>query len=274
VRWKRLLWALLAVLGLVLVVVGIWFLRVVSAASGSGGVGKLLQAFEDPRKLFPGKDRIVILVLGKDYNRDKKGMPYTKGSRADTIMLMGLDLINPHLSAVSIPRDTKITAPDGITGKINSVMSRGGPELMMQTLSQHFGIPVDYYVVLKPDAVRSIVDKLGGVDVETLDEMNYDDSWGQLHIHLPKGKVHLNGAAAEGFVRFRKTEPGQRHHRGPNLEEGDLRRAARQQQMIHAMVRAGMRAGNIINMPSVIQTGFQQIETNLAQAQLAGSGRN
>lgn len=267
-RWKRLLWGFGAVLVLAVIVVGIWFLRVMSAASGGGGIGRVFQAFEDPRKLFPGKDRLVVLVLGKDYNRDRKGMPYTKNSRADTIMLMGLDLVNPHITAVSIPRDTKMTGPDGITGKINSIMSRGGPEMMMQTLSQHFGIPVDYYVVLKPDAVRSIVDKLGGVDVETLDEMNYDDSWGQLHIHLPKGKVHLDGAAAEGFVRFRKTEPGQRHHKGPNLEEGDLRRAARQQQMIHAMVRAGMRPSNIVNLPSVIQTGFRQVETNLTQPQI------
>ncbi|MEA2553378.1 MAG: polyisoprenyl-teichoic acid--peptidoglycan teichoic acid transferase, partial [Fimbriimonadaceae bacterium] len=268
VRWKRLLWGFLAVVCLAIVIVGIWALRLGNVLKGGMGIGEVYQSFQDPRKLFPYKDRIVVLVLGKDYNRDRKGMPYTKNSRADTIMLLSVDLVSPKISAVSIPRDSKIRGADGITEKANSIMSRGGPQLMIETLSQQFGVTPDYYVVLKPDAVRTIVDSVGGVDVETLDDMNYDDSWGQLHIHIPKGPAHLNGPEAEGFVRFRKTEAGGRLHKGPNLEEGDIRRAARQQQLIHALVEAGLRPANIVNAPSIVEAGFKEVETNLEKPQL------
>lgn len=268
--WKRLRWVLLAVVILVIAVPAIWFLKLAKTIAGKdGSVRDVLVGITEPRKLFPEKQNIVVLVLGKDYDRDRKGMPYSKNSRADTIMLINVDLANPGLKAVSIPRDTKMTASDGVTGKFNSAMSRGGPQLIMDTLAQHFGVTVDYYVVLKPSAVRSIVDELGGVTVETLDEMVYNDDWGQLHINLPKGRVTLNGEQAEGYVRFRKSDPSaRRKHKGPNLEEGDIRRAARQQQLIHAMVQAGMRPGNWTRASDIIQTGFNQLDTNLSQTQL------
>lgn len=274
VRRKRLLWGILAVVLVVVGAVGIWAYRVGSALAGKngGGLKKVFQAYQDPRSLFPGRDRITVLVLGKDYNRDRKGMPYTKGSRSDTMMVIGVDLVTPKITAVSIPRDTKITAADGVTDKMNSVIVRGGPQLVIDTLSQHFGISPDYYVVLKPDAVRSIVDAVGGVDVVALDDMNYDDSWGQLHVHIAKGPAHLDGAGAEGFVRFRKTS-GRRSHAGSNLEEGDLRRAARQQQLIHALVQAAMRPSNLASAPSIIETGFKQVETNMTQPQLLALSR-
>ncbi len=43
-----------------------------------------------PSSVF-GKERIYVMVLGTDYNRDEKGMPYSKGARSDTIMAAGLD---------------------------------------------------------------------------------------------------------------------------------------------------------------------------------------
>lgn len=274
VRKKRILWGFLAFLGLVVISFGVWVARVANAITGGhgvAGIGMAIRAKTDPKSFFPGKDRIIVLVLGKDYNRDRKGMPYTKGSRSDTMMVLSVDLVNPKITAVSIPRDTKLTASDGITDKANAIITRGGPRLVEDTLNSAFGVMPDYYVVLKPDAVRSIVDAVSGVDVEAIDDMNYDDSWGQLHVHLTKGRWHVNGEQAEGFVRFRKTS-GKRTHKGLNLEEGDLRRAARQQQLIHALVDSAKRPSNAIHLPSIIDTGFSQIETDLTRAQLVALG--
>jgi LCP family protein required for cell wall assembly len=275
VRRKRLLWGILAVVVILGCAVGVWVLRVGNALAGTGGGGikKVVQAYEDPRSLFPGKNRITVLVLGKDYNRDRKGMPYTKGSRSDTMMLIAVDLTVPKITAVSIPRDSKITAADGITDKFNSIIVRGGPPLVEQTIAEHFGATPDYYVVLKPDAIRSIVTALGGIDVTALDDMNYDDNWGQMHVHIPKGPAHLDGPAAEGFVRFRETKSSERTHRGPNLEEGDFRRTARQQEAIHAMVQAAMRPSNLASAASIIETGFKQIQTDMTQPQILALSR-
>ena len=49
--------------------------------------------------------------------------------------------------------------------------------------------------------------------------MDYDDSFQNLHIHLKKGSVLLNGEMAEGYVRYRK---GNRH--GVGYKYGDLSR--------------------------------------------------
>ena len=135
------------------------------------------------RDQFPGKNRINVLLIGMDYSylwtkRDPKlsGARYTKNSRADSIMMMSLDLDNGKVSALSIPRDTRITAPDGRTGKINGTFSRGGAPLLRQAVTNLLGVAPDYYIAVKPDAVRDMVNALGGVNVQTKDAMEYNDS--------------------------------------------------------------------------------------------------
>lgn len=267
-RWKRARWIILGVVVLLLGIGGWKVLQIgQSFARNGGGLAQVWQGIANPASLFPGKDRVVILVLGKDYNHDRRGILYTKNARADTIMLLSVDLNGQTLAAVSIPRDTKVTAPDGITSKINSVYARGGVELMRQTLVSQVGLIIDHYVVLKPDAVKAIVDELGGVTVQTLDEMRYDDNWGNLHVNLPKGNLRVNGQQAVGFVRFRGTSPKYRK-RGRNLEEGDLRRTARQQQLVRSMIREATTASNLWKADSIIETGFDQIETDLTRTQV------
>lgn len=256
-----------------------WVGKITSSLSeeGSGGIIQVFQGMSDPRSQFPGDDRFTVLLVGKDYNRDRKGMEYTKGSRADTIMLMSVDLNSKTIGAVSIPRDTKVRAPDGKTGKINGTMSRGGVELLSETLEEMFDIDIDYHVVIKPSAVKEIVNSLGGVEVETIDEMHYDDNWGNLHIHLPKGRFRIDGEQAIGFTRFREVNRFRMDDRGrmiplrgvkSSLEEGDFRRMARQQQLIRSMVAEANHPGNLWRADQVIDTGFKQIDTNFKRIQL------
>lgn len=256
-----------------------WVGKVTTSLSeeGSGGILQVFQGLSDPRSQFAGQDRFTILLVGKDYNRDKKGIAYSKNARADTIMLMSVDLDRRQIGAVSIPRDTKVRAPDGRTGKINGTMSRGGIELLSETLEEMFDVNIDYHVVIKPTAVQEIVDALGGVEVETIDEMKYDDNWGGLHIDLPKGRFRINGEEAIGFTRFREVNRYRMDDRGrliplrnvkSSLEEGDYRRMARQQQLIRSMVSEANRAGNLWRADDIIDTGFRQLETNLKRLQL------
>jgi len=49
-----------------------------------------------------------------------------------------------------------------------------------------------------------LVNAIGGVDVVPDETMNYDDSWGHLHIHFTGGKVtHMDGEQAVSYMRFR-----------------------------------------------------------------------
>jgi len=221
---------------------------------------------DNDRAQFPGHSRVNVLLIGKDYNRDRKGMPSTKDSRSDTIIMLSLDFDSGKVSALSIPRDTRVTASDGVTGKLNGTYAHGGAKLLRETVGTLLGVTPDYVLSEKDNAIKAVVDKLGGVDVESLDAMNYDDNWGQLHIHLPKGKMTVNGEQAVGFVRFREVKPGTRH----SLEEGDTRRMARQMQLIRAMAAKGKTFGNLFQLDEIANTALGQVETDLTRSQELG----
>jgi LCP family protein required for cell wall assembly len=276
---KRFRWVLYALAVLVCLGVGVG-LRIVSDAArsltGGGNILEMYQGVSNPRGQFPGRDRINILIVGMDWNRDHYGQIHSQGSRADTIMILSADLNTGKLQALSVPRDTYVEAPDGESGKINGTFVRGGTKLLVQTLNSLLGVGIDYFVVVKPTAVREIVDAVGGVDVEAIDDMKYNDARGDLDIDIPKGRHHLNGKQAEGFVRFREVNryklEGRRIIRLRGVkgskEEGDIRRTARQQQLVRALVRSGMQFSNFTQAPKIIEKGFGQIVTNLSRTQV------
>ena len=235
-------------------------------------IGDVISGMRNPRGQFPNQDHLTILLIGQDYNHDKHDYISSKDTRADTIMLMSIDLDKKTIRACSVPRDTYVKAPDGKTGKINATYMRGGAKLLKETLQELLDIKIDNYFVIKADAVRNIVDSVGGVEVESLDAMNYDDNWGGLHVHLPAGKQIVDGKGAEGFVRFREVNrfriledntlvplTNVKHSK----EEGDIRRMARQQQLIQALVHAANSPSNMLKADSIIETGFNQIVTDL-----------
>lgn len=271
---------ILLLLLLAVVVGGGYLYLQVSQIAGGASPQTMLQMAQNPRELL-GKDRIVVLIAGKDYNRDRRGIGYTKNARADTIMLVSLDLNTKAAAAVSVPRDTFVTAPDGVSGKINATFVRGGVDLLSQTLEQTLGVRPDYYVVLKDTAVKNIVDAVGGVWVETLDFMKYKDSWGGLNIDLPAGRQFINGEQAVGFVRFREVNRTAMNQYGrivplknvtPSKEEGDLRRTARQQQLLRAIAVQATTPQNLLRLNEIANAGFNELQTNLTRPQMMALG--
>lgn len=279
-RSKRLKIAFLIVFLVGLVGFGVWAQKVTVALDPKEGniVTRFINvgnALRDPKTQF-SSSRFTILLVGRDYNHNKKGISYTKNSRADTIMLLQCDLDKPQVTGLSIPRDTKVRARDGISGKINGTLARGGTELLEGAVEDLTGVKPDFTVLIKADAVREIVNAVGGVEVETIDEMHYDDNWGGLHIHLPKGKQHILGEEAVGYTRFREVNThriNERGHRVPikvvhSKEEGDARRMARQQALIRALADAMKSPSNLMKIDSVIDTSFEQLDTDFRRLQL------
>ncbi len=66
-----------------------------------------------------------------------------------------------------------------------------------------YGFSADFYAQVNLDGFVDIVDAIGGVDVYVQNDMDYDDPYQDLHIHIKAGNRHLNGKDAEGFIRFR-----------------------------------------------------------------------
>lgn len=251
---------------------GLLILAVIGLALGKGYVMlrnispdssplSVLDTMRDPRGQLPDKDRLNILLIGKDYNHTNKGILYTKQARSDTLILLSLDLERRRVSALSIPRDTYIPSR---RGKINAAYTEGGAPLSMKTVGELLGVRPDYYIALKPDAVKQLVDRLGGVTVEAKDRMKYDDNWGGLHIDLPAGRYAISGEQAVGFTRFRKSNPGE----PKSEEEGDDRRMARQQMLLKAMTARAKEPQMLLHADKLIDAALDAVETDLERNQL------
>ncbi len=166
-----------------------------------------------PQSYF-NKDRVALLMLGIDYNYDSKDQEFSTNARSDTIKAVALDLpttANPSgaISILSIPRDTDFTWK-GHEDKINSVYSgyrdnAAASRASEAAVANFLGIGgFDRYLTLRINATKELIDAIGGIDVVPDETMNYDDSWGHLHIHFIGGKkYHMNGEQAVSYSRFR-----------------------------------------------------------------------
>jgi len=191
-----------------------------------------------PQQLF-GKNNILVLVEGLDYDYTAKDEEYSTHARSDVIWAVNLDFMTHRVYQLSVPRDMVATLPGGVQQKINEAQSEGGVGEAQSVISQFLGIPgFDRYIVLRVNTTKDFIQAIGGVDVKVMNSdcaihptgctngpLDYDDSWGHLHIHLKPGLQHLNGDQAVGYMRFRHDWCG------------DPCRIMRQQQVLHALLQ-------------------------------------
>lgn len=199
-----------------------------------------------------GKDKLRILVLGIDDNWTANDEVYTSASRSDTNIAVSIDLHTHNIGVVSIPRDLWVDIPKDGYGKLNEAIADGGPERTEATIYRNLGAPpFDYYLVLNINATKEVVDAIGGLDVDVEKNMDYDDSWGHLHIHLKKGPQHLNGDQTVGYIRFRHDE------------EGDFGRMRRQRQVVQLLVHRMKDPSIVTRIPALLGVVQKNVRTNL-----------
>lgn len=194
----------------------------------------------------------------------------------DTIGILSIDKENKKLKLIMIPRDLHIDYNQKVVhylalhGKANNpgfykinCAHNIGPYLkyegkfepysmnfLADVIKEKFGIVVDDYVKINPDGFVELVDLFGGVELNVPYDMNYDDPYQDLSIHLTKGTQKLNGKQAEGFVRFRQ---------GYNAENkliqiGDVERKNNQIYFIKSFIKQHGTITNIDKIPSLIKT--------------------
>lgn len=204
---------------------GLFYATYSQIAREGGGLWDTFQFLARPQQYVFGKqDRINILCLGVDYNHDSKGIQYSKGARSDTMIVLSLDGATHRVTGLSIPRDLRVPiSADHGHDKINSAFAVGGARASRRVVQQLLGVPIHYCLVVRVEAAKELVDALGGLNVNVEKDMDYDDSWGNLHIHLKKGKQLLNGMQVVGYCRFRHDA------------ESDFGRMRRQQQVIRVV---------------------------------------
>lgn len=170
------------------------------------------------------KDELYILLLGADEQR-MPGGKVIEGARGrtDTIQLIRCNFEDNTIGMMQIPRDTEVKVPGHGRSKINSVHVFYGPEATAEVVAQLTGIRADKVVVVNYDTIRTVVDLLGGVEIDVPRDMKYRDRRGDLDINLKKGLQLLNGEEVVGFLRYR--------------HDSDFFRGERQQLFLDALRR-------------------------------------
>jgi len=202
--------------------------------------------------LFPGKQSINLLIIGRDYDyTDQDQIIHKTLGRSDMLMVAHLDFNTNTAHLLSIPRDTRADVPGKGVHKINAAHEFGGPPLVEQTIQSNFGIPSDQYISIDFVGFEKAIDEMGGVDLAVDRKMDYDDNWGHLHIHLKPGQQHLSGNQAMGFVRFRHAD-------------SDFVRVQRQQTLLAALKEKLTSPMILAKLPEILDTLNNHIDSDLS----------
>lgn len=207
-----------------------------------------------------GKDTVNFLVTGVDIGNSEAGVDNT-AQRTDTIMVISYNPSAKTIKVTSIPRDTKVQI-NGKNAKINSAVPIGGAKYLANAIENMLGIKINYYMQVDYAAFRSIIDAIGGVDVNIENKMDYDDPAQNLHIHFNKGTQHLNGQKAEEFFRWRKNNDG------TGFAEGDLGRIKAQHSFIEAVVQKLKTKRVIFKYPAILKAISKNTKTNMSASEI------
>lgn len=194
---------------------------------------------------------INVLLLGSDARGDEIG-------RTDSIMFLSANVKTKKVSIISIPRDTRVEVPGVGLTKITHANVIGGKEqgvgTIVQTASNLLEVPINNYVVINFEGFKSLVDALGGVDIELPTAIN---DYMQ-NIYLPAGSNHLDGEQALRLARVRYSLP-----------DGDFGRQWYQYKLLAAIAEEALKAENISKLPQIYKiVSGELLETNMTQVQM------
>ena len=121
--------------------------------------------------------------------------------KSDTLMVLHAN--GDRSFAVSFPRDTWVTMPDGGQGKINGAFN-DGPQAVVDTLQQNFNLAINHYLEVDFRSFEGLVDAIGGVPVY-FEHITRDQFTGLLN-PFPNFCNTLGGGQALAYVRSRSPE--------------------------------------------------------------------
>ena len=200
--------------------------------------GLLLAAY----LLFPG--RTNILLLGMDYSD-----PSNSVARTDTIILSTFVPSRPYVGLLSVPRDLWVPIPGVGENRINTAhffaeaeSQNSGPYRAVATVQNNFGVEMDYFVRIRFEGFKDVVNALDGVDIEITEPLaGYEP-----------GVHHLTGNKALAFARSR-------------YGADDFYRMQQGQIVLKAILKKIARPTSWIRLPAVYLALRKNLHTNVPQ---------
>ena len=218
---------------------------------------------DDPASLAPlPKQPVMVLVVGLDGNglNDPSNRAAPRGpANADSLMLLNVRAEAP-LQVLQLPTELAVNLPgQDELQSLSASYRQGGVSLTADVISEVVGLnqgEPDRYVVMPRQALRTLVDGLGGVDVTLNQTYSRKDLAQNYSVNLQAGRQSVNGQQAEQLVR---------HKPNPGDEENRRRR----QQMLVNGIHDQLNQPNAMNLlPKVIGSVSMQIETDLTPSEM------
>lgn len=220
--------------------------------NGGGTQGLVATAMGQTQEEIENLEPFSALLLGSSQNM------------TDTIMVFKYNPQTQNAYLISIPRDTYTgynkeiaTASD----KINSLYQGQYAEKTLSAVNRVTGLNLKYYVIVDTEALRALVDAIGGVYFDVPIDMKYTDKKQDLYINLKAGYQLLDGDKAEQVVRFRHNQDGTTY----DFEYGDndTGRMKTQRNFLKAVMEQTLTPSNIFKIGNFIDIAETYVKTNI-----------
>lgn len=235
--------------------------------SGPDSPKDKIDSLEDKIKANLNKDGLMqsddvmnILLLGTDArSKNERG-------RSDSMILVSINKATKEIVMTSFLRDIYLAIPDIESTRLNHAYAYGGADLVIDTLEQNFKIKIDKYAQVDFSSFITVVDAVGGVEINVTDEeLPYitkylaeinrleGDPQGDGTLKS-SGKQILNGKQALAYSRIRYIGT-------------DFGRSERQRTVLEKLIQkaADLSLGDL---DELVDELFPNITTNLTESEL------
>ncbi len=200
----------------------------------------------------------TILLMGVDgVGYDVSGGSYN----GDSLMVITFNPQTLSTTMMSIPRDTYVPIACFANNKKNKITHAAwyGEECMINTIEDFTGVEIDYYAKINFKGVVTLVDTLGGIDVNVpigFCEQDSDRNFENLQC-LEAGEQTINGEEALAWARHRKSAGFNDFVRGEN-----------QQAVVEAIANKLLTVRDINKLLEILDTLGTTIETNMTSDEM------
>ena len=171
---------------------------------------------------------------------------YGETSRPDAVAVIGIEKQTSDPVLISLDPDQPLRD----VGTIASVYADFGPEVVARLVGELLSLPLAQYVVLDYQVFESVIDKLGGIEVDVKQSIGVRSADGS-RVAIQPGFRRLSGREALAYIRYKWA--------------GDERaRLARQAAFLQGLRARLSERSTIGALPSLVRDVFALIKTNIS----------
>lgn len=208
------------------------------------------------------RDSITVLVIGSD--AESLAGPTNAAAPAgpangDALLMVRVNGKGP-VQVLQLPAELALTLPGRQRPvALGELYRQGGVRLTADALRELLDLKSEEpqrFVVVPRQALRDLVNALGGVEVSPPRRMKYQDKTLRYSIDLQSGLQRLSGEKVEQLVRFRDKELG---------ESG---RRTSQQVVLQGLREQMAQPSQLALLPGLVGAWAPQVQTNLSTREM------